>query len=514
MDSKRPFGDEQNFAQNIVDTVREPLVILDAELCVRSANRAFYQTFRVSPAETENHLIYELGNGQWDIPALRSLLDDIVPKSSVFNDYELEHDFPIIGRKVMLLNARKLRPGDHTEYLVLAMEDVTERRRSEALLAEFEAYAQNIVDTVRVPLLMLDSSLRVKSANRAFYQTFRVSAEETEGSLIYELGNGQWDIPGLRTLLEEIIPLNSVFNDYELEHSFPAIGRRVMLLNARELRSANDAEILVLALEDVTENRRIHDLEITYTSELQASYERLKELEKLRDDLTHMIIHDLRTPLTSVIAGMQTLDVVGELNEEQLQLMGIAVMGGETLLGMINDLLDVEKSESGSMELDYAELSPMELVAAAVGQIASLADSNELTILQQVEDDVPPLNGDEGKLRRTLVNLLGNAIKFTPAHGSITVGACRTEDRRSVKFTVTDTGEGIPPEAFEHIFEKFGQVETRQGGRTMSTGLGLTFCKLAVEAHGGEISVDSEPGSGTTFRFTIPISEPVKEGQI
>ena len=513
MDAKRPFGDEQNFAQNIVDTVREPLVILDADLCVRSANRAFYQTFRVSPEETENHLIYELGNGQWDIPALRSLLDDIVPKSSVFNDYELEHDFPTIGRKVMLLNARKLRPGDHTEYLVLAMEDVTERRRAEALLAEIESYAQNIVDTVREPLLMLDPSLRVKSANRAFYQTFQVSAEETEGSLIYELGNGQWNIPGLRTLLEEIIPQSSAFNDFELEHEFPPIGRRVMLLNARELRSANDAKILVLALEDVTERRRIHDLEITYTSELRASYARLQELEKLRDDLKHMIIHDLRTPLTSVIAGMQTLDVVGELNEEQLKMMGIAVMGGETLLGMINDLLDVEKSESGSMELDYAVLSARELVAAAVGQVASLADSNELTMHQQIEDDVPQLSGDENKLRRTLVNLLGNAIKFTPPHGFVTIGVRGTQEGRSVEFTVTDTGEGIPPEAFERIFEKFGQVETRQGGRTMSTGLGLTFCKLAVEAHGGQIMVDSEPGHGSTFRFTIPVAAVVKEGQ-
>lgn len=505
MDSKRPFVDEQNFAQNIVDTVREPLVILDADLCVRSANRAFYQTFRVSPEETENHHIYELGNGQWDIPALRSLLDDIVPKSSVFNDYELEHDFPTIGRKVMLLNARKLRPGDHTEYLVLAMEDVTERRRAEALLAEIESYAQNIVDTVREPLLMLDQSLRVKSANRAFYQTFQVTPEETEGSLIYELGNGQWDIPALRTLLEEIIPQNSVFDDYELEHEFPSIGRRVMLLNARELRSANDAKILVLALEDVTERERIHDLEITYTSELQASYARLQELEKLRDDLTHMIIHDLRTPLTSVIAGMQTLDVVGDLNDEQLKMMGIAVMGGETLLGMINDLLDVEKSESGSLELDYAELSPKELVVEAIGQVASLADSNELILHQRVEDEIPSVSGDKSKLRRTLVNLLGNAIKFTPTNGSVTIAARRTEDGRSVEFAVTDTGEGIPPEAFERIFEKFGQVATRQGGRTMSTGLGLTFCKLVVEAHGGEIGVDSDPGQGSTFRFTIPI---------
>jgi PAS domain S-box-containing protein len=251
--------DIQTYAQNIVDTVREPLLILDTTLRVQSANRAFYQAFHVSPAETEGRLIYELGNGQWDIPDLRTLLEDIVPKSSVFDDFELEHTFPVIGRRVMLLNARKLQAGHHGELLVLAMEDVTERRRSEADLKAIETYAQNIVDTVREPLLILDTTLRVRSANRAFYQTFHVSSEETEHRLIYELGNGQWDIPDLRTLLEDVVPKSSVFNDFELEHTFQVIGRRVMLLNARKLLAGHHGELLVLAMEDVTERKRAEE---------------------------------------------------------------------------------------------------------------------------------------------------------------------------------------------------------------------------------------------------------------
>ena len=259
MTSEPLVEDIQNYAQNIVDTVREPLLILDATLRVRSANRAFYQTFHVSPAETEGRLIYELGNGQWDIPDLRTLLEDIVPKSSVFDDFELEHTFPAIGRRVMLLNARKLQAGHHGELLVLAMEDVTQRRRSEADLKAIETYAQNIVDTVREPLLILDATLRVRSANRAFYQTFHVSPAETEGRLIYELGNGQWDIPDLRTLLEDIVPKSSVFDDFELEHTFPAIGRRVMLLNARKLQAGHHGELLVLAMGDVTERKQAEE---------------------------------------------------------------------------------------------------------------------------------------------------------------------------------------------------------------------------------------------------------------
>jgi PAS domain S-box-containing protein len=266
MNRKPVVEDIESYAQDIVDTVREPLLMLDTTLRVRSANRAFYQTFQVSLEETENRLIYELGNGQWDIPDLRTLLEDVVPKSAVFNDFELEHTFPVIGRRVMLLNARQLKAGSHAELLVLAMEDVTERRRAEEEVAKTaadlqasEAFSQNIVDTVREPLLMLDTTLRVHSANRAFYQSFQVSPAETENRLIYELGNGQWDIPDLRRLLEDVVPKSAVFNDFELEHDFPIIGRKVMVLNARKLKAGNHGELLVLAMEDVTERRRAEE---------------------------------------------------------------------------------------------------------------------------------------------------------------------------------------------------------------------------------------------------------------
>src|SRR2546421_5034297 len=157
---KPAVEDIQDFAQNIVDTVREPLLMLDSTLRVQSANRAFYHTFHVSPEETENHLIYQLGNGQWDIPNLRTLLEDIVPKSSVFNDFELEHDFPAIGKRVMLLNARKLQAGHHGELLVLAMEDVTERRRAEEEVAKAKEAAEAANRTKSLFLANMSHELR------------------------------------------------------------------------------------------------------------------------------------------------------------------------------------------------------------------------------------------------------------------------------------------------------------------------------------------------------------------
>ena len=148
----------ETYAQNIVDTVREPLLILDETLRVRSANRAFYQTFHVSSEETEGRLIYELGNGQWDIPDLRTLLEDIVPRSSVFQDFELEHTFPVIGRRVMLLNARKLQAGQHGELLVLAMEDVTPRKRAEEALVKAGALQSAIFNSANFSSIATDAT--------------------------------------------------------------------------------------------------------------------------------------------------------------------------------------------------------------------------------------------------------------------------------------------------------------------------------------------------------------------
>ena len=249
--------------------------------------------------------------------------------------------------------------------------------------------------------------------------------------------------------------------------------------------------------------KRAHDREQRYTAEIAESYRRLRELERLRDDLTYMIVHDLRTPLTSLLTGLQTVPLVGDLNETQGEMLQIATDGGQTLLGMINDLLDVEKMEQESVPLDKSQICPETLIAQATAQVVLLAAAEELILTPDIAPNLPEFAGDEDKLRRTLVNLMGNAIKFTPHGGIVTVGVSGGPEH-TLLFSVRDTGEGIPADALDHIFEKFGQVENRQAGRKMSTGLGLTFCKLVVEAHGGRIWAESTPGVGSVFFFTLP----------
>ncbi|MEX2244724.1 MAG: response regulator [Fimbriimonadaceae bacterium] len=512
-DRKPDIKDIESYAQDIVDTVREPLLMLDTTLRVRSANRAFYQTFRVSQEETVNRLIYELGNGQWDIPDLRRLLEDVVPKSSVFNDFELVHSFPAIGRRVMVLNARKLKAGNHGELLVLAMEDVTERRRAEAEVAkaaaelkDIEAFSQNIVDTVREPLLMLDTTLRVHSANRAFYQTFHVSLEETENRLIYELGNGQWDIPALRTLLEDIVPTNSVFNDFELEHTFPAIGRRVMLLNARKLKAGNHGELIVLAMEDVTERRRAEE-EVAQAKEAAEAANRTKSLF-----LANMS-HELRTPLNAILGYSEMLQeeatdqgIEGFLPDLQ-RIHG----AGDHLLSLINDILDLSKIEAGKMGLYLETFALTALIEDVVETIRPLVEANDNTLRVQCPTDIGAMHADMPKVRQSLYNLLSNAAKFT-SQGAISLEVSREtmEDRDWIWFRVADTGIGMTAEQLVRLFQTFSQADTSTTRKFGGSGLGLALTRRFCQLMGGDVTVNSVPGESSTFTIKIPavVSDP------
>ena len=235
--------------------------------------------------------------------------------------------------------------------------------------------------------------------------------------------------------------------------------------------------------------------------ELQSAYQEIKRAESMRDNLTAMLVHDLRTPLTGLLAPLQMLEaeMLGPLDESQREVVQISNRSGQRLLGMVNALLDVSKMEAGEFVIHRQTIEIEPLLKRVIQIARPIEDGEGATI--SASSDQKTVEADPDVLERVLINLVGNALKFTPSDGEITLAAQPKNDK--TRFSVTDDGPGIAPEFQEKIFDKFGQVENRQQGGKFSTGLGLTFCKLAVEAHGGTIGVNSEVGEGSEFWLEI-----------
>jgi signal transduction histidine kinase len=245
-------------------------------------------------------------------------------------------------------------------------------------------------------------------------------------------------------------------------------------------------------------------------TELQEAHEELQAAHEARDALTHMIVHDMRTPLTNVISGLQTVQLVEPESPLATELVEGALTGANRLLEMVNDLLDISKMESGEMSLNRQHFPVKAVIDEAITLVDVLVREKNLSLREQIDGcdgaDEGVIDADREKVRRILVNLLGNAIKFTPEGGTIRLAVAPTADGM-LRLAVTDTGPGIPAEHQARIFDKFYQVDSKARAETASTGLGLTFCKLAVEAQGGHIGVESAPGQGSTFWFTLPCGQ-------
>ncbi|PQV63762.1 His Kinase A (phospho-acceptor) domain-containing protein [Abditibacterium utsteinense] len=244
---------------------------------------------------------------------------------------------------------------------------------------------------------------------------------------------------------------------------------------------------------------------------LEKAYVDIKKAESLRDSLLEMLVHDLRTPLTTILASLDLLQTgkTGMLDPLQQEVADMCMRGGRLLLSLVNELLDIGKLESGEMVLHREEIDVADLVQDAINHVASQGQKAGIRIKTEFAPELPTLWADEDLLRRVFINLLGNAVKFTGRGTDIHIRAmCQDESgAKALRFEVCDEGEGISPANQARIFHKFGQVENRLSGRRNSTGLGLTFCKLAVEAHAGRIWVESQEGQGSTFLFSIPLRD-------
>jgi two-component system, chemotaxis family, CheB/CheR fusion protein len=386
--------DAQELAEKVIETIRDPLLILQPDLRVEAANPAFYQLFQVHPADTLGWCIYDLGNGQWAIPALRTLLEDILPSQTVFHDFEVTHTFAQLGPRTMLLNARRV---DHLQRILLAIEDITSRKHAETLLRAHAALLGTQVEDQTTALQQALAHLHREIAARQHRE--REAQRAQHFALLGRLAAGM---------------------SHEIRNPLGALVLHVDLLE-EELRqpSAHSADEVAQALAEIkTQVARLEDLVQDYLSLVQVGH-----IERTPQDLT-AVLHTWARAW-----------------------QGLAAARGITL-----------QVEGG----------------AALGQVAFHGNT----------------------LHRALLNLVQNALDAMEPGGSVTLVGQPTATQ--VQIHVRDTGMGIPAERLATIFEPL--YTTKPGG----TGLGLYIVQEIVAAHAGQVTVASVEGQGTTVTVMLP----------
>jgi two-component system CheB/CheR fusion protein len=393
-------------------------------------------------------------------------------------------------------------------------EELAALRRQVADLQAVQEMAAQIVETVREPLLVLTPDFRVQSANPAFYQMFQVTPAETVGQPIYRLGTRQWDIPELHTLLEEILPQNTVFNDYEVHHDFERIGPRTILLNARRL---DNVQFILLAMEDITARRqaetqlqqqraRLEQQVQERTAALRREMTERQRLEHEAQRVQHFALlgrlaagvsHEIRNPLGAIFLHVDLLEEeLRQPSSASETAMAEALAEIKTQLARLDDLVQDYLSLVRVAAIQQTPVDLGRLVTELAQEMSPALAAHGITLQLEALDQLGMVALHAHTFRRALLNLVQNAMEAMPQDGTLTLRGRR--QGATVSIDVGDTGGGILPEQTTQIFEPLHT--TKPGG----TGLGLYIVQEVVAAHGGQVAVQSVVGQGSTFTITLP----------
>ena len=335
------------------------------------------------------------------------------------------------------------------------------------------------------------------------YGPLYASLFRTSGFLL--LGLGMALVASLFVARRVVRPLET------LRHGVERIGAGD--LNSRlELKTGDEIEVLAEEFNKMTQSLQQAHAGLEHkvaarTQELAVANERLKELDHLKSDFVSNVSHELRTPLTAIKGAVDLVlgEVAGPLTEKQYHYLNRVRTNTQHLAGLINDLLDLSKIESGKTEIKASRVALGGLVHEVLESLRPIAAEKVITLEATFREPSILVWADRNKVNQVLMNLIGNAIKFTPIQGSVTVSASRDEED-NVQVSVSDTGPGVPPGESEKIFEKFYQITEAEGTKPKGTGLGLAICKSLVALHGGKIWVEPKPTGGSIFCFTLPVA--------
>jgi PAS domain S-box-containing protein len=500
----------KEYAESIVVTVREPMLVLDARLHVQSANRSFYRTFQVNPAETEGRFIYDLGDGQWDIPALRKLLEEIVPRDSAFDDFEVEHDFEHIGRKTMLLNARRFPPEGRHELVLLAIEDITDRKRMAHDLTTSEIRYRRLFEAAHDGILLIDpGTRRITDANPFLVELLGYPRDELVGKELWEIGLLRDEVvsrEAFRTLKEtgsiryEDLPLRS------------KDGKRREVEFVSNVYKEDGRDVIQCNIRDITDRMRMEDERKRHQQATEAARDRaeanetqLADADLRKNEFLAMLAHELRNPLAAVQNAVAVATRSGTTENLEWS-RDVTARQVANFARLINDLLDVSRITQGKIHLQKALIDATPVLHYAVAAVRPLVEERKHELLLTFASTDLKLEADSTRVEQILVNLLSNAAKYTPSGGRIQLIA--GAEGNEVVFRVRDNGVGIPPELLPRMFQLFAQGDRSLARSEGGLGIGLTLVRSLAELHGGTVTATSGgTGKGSEFVLRLPAAQ-------
>jgi len=486
--------DALTYADNIIATMREPFLVLDEGLRVKTANRSFYRTFHVSQEETEGCLIYDLGAGQWDNPSLRNLLDEVLAGRHAVSDCHVEHDFPEIGKRIMLLNARHFESiNSQSGLILLAIEDITERRKAEIAVQTSEVQYRRLFQNAQDGILVLDAiTLEIIDANRFITELLGYSRDELLGKELWEIGFFG-DKLASQTVYQELQERGYV--RYEHLPLETKNGESAEVEFISNLYLVDDRAVAQCNIRDISERSRLE-------RKLQEQADALADLQRRKDEFLAMLSHELRNPLAPISNAVHLLRLQQDEDPVQQQARAIIERQVIQLTRLVDDLMDVSRITTGRIQLRHAAITMNDVVEHAVETARPLVDQRKHELRVALSPQPIWLNADAARLEQVIVNLLTNAAKYTDEGGQIWLTVLREGGDCVIR--LRDTGVGITPELLPRIFDLFTQAEPSLDRSRGGLGIGLALVQRLVEMHGGRIDVRSVLGQGSEFTVRLP----------
>lgn len=520
-----------NYNEAILSTVHEPVLILDKDIKIKSVNKSFCKTFRVTEEKCIGVSLYKLGNNQWNIKKLRELLEEIVPKNNRFHDFEVEHVFPIIGQKIMLLNAHRIiQHKENQELIVLTIIDITDVRRLAIELQvkekkalekqlEIEKKAHKSIEdsNKRYNMMLMQSpfSFAILKGKNMVISLANDSIKEIWGKGNYIEGKPLLEVlPELKggpvpQLLNDVYSTGVSHQGYELLVSLVRNGKMEDVYFNFVYQPYLDADetiigVTVIAYE-VTTHINLKDELIEAKKNAEHKTQITENALKSKQQFLSNMSHEIRTPMNAII-GFTNVVLKTDLNTEQKEFINAIKTSGNALVILINDILDLAKVDAGKMAFDKKPFNISECITDIFYLFESKCLEKNLELEKQYDSAIPEyIVGDCLRLRQIILNLISNAIKFTQA-GKITLSILLLKEdleKITIQFMLTDTGIGIPKNKLEHIFDNFEQASIETSRLYGGTGLGLAIVKQLVELQDGTLIVESEEGKGSSFGFIL-----------